>query len=363
MLTKPDLALSASQQRQLCSDFVTRCAITAFAGRLPLRWPTPPQTPASPKSRYRSHYQPLDPGELLRMDAAAWATISPFDLLLLLIDFSGLRPVLAQKLYRASHRGRVPFDPISLFLIFGWQLVNRWDRTEMLAHLAEDRYADYAAAFGFQKGIFPTEGGLRYLLTTLGEYNLTALLVQSLALIQQAGLIPSEVQCKAIISFDGMIHDAASRMRCSAIQESCYQPTSPETPRPCPAKEKGQRGCSCETMSCRQQCRQATPRDPDARYVWYSGSNRTDHPNATVKAEGVPGPNVPVQQRSEGAAPPKSPHGEGRYGYRSLPAELVDHVQRTTWVLAEADLAAANGREERPAAQILHSARPARWYG
>jgi len=190
MPTKPDpslgsgqvLSLSAPEQRRLSPDFIARCAITAFAGRLPLRWPTPPQTPPSPKRRYRSHYQPPDPSHLLALDAVAWASISAFDLLLYLVDFSGLRPVLAQKLYRPSARGRIPFDPLSLFLLFGWQLVNRWERVETLRHLAEPRYADYAAAFGFRPGIYPTEGGLRYFLTTLGAQNLSDLLLQSMSL-------------------------------------------------------------------------------------------------------------------------------------------------------------------------------------
>jgi hypothetical protein len=38
----------------------------------------------------------------------------------------------------------------------------------MLNHLAEERYADYAAWFGFRNGVFPTEGGMRYFLTQLG---------------------------------------------------------------------------------------------------------------------------------------------------------------------------------------------------
>lgn len=35
-----------------------------------------------------------------------------------------------------------------------------------LRHL---RYADLAVAFGFEEQVFPTEGGLRYWLTTIGK--------------------------------------------------------------------------------------------------------------------------------------------------------------------------------------------------
>lgn len=347
--TKPDLSISASEQRRRDPHFLARCAITLLAPRLPLPWPTPPKTPSSPKRHYRSHYRPPDPDALLRLDNAAWAGISLFDLILSLIDFSGLRPVLAAKLYRRSARGRRPFDPVSLFLICGWQFLNRWTRAETLRHLAEPRYADYAAVFGFRAGTYPKESGLRYFLTTIGAQNLSDLLQQSMILIEQAGLIPAEVQNDATVSLDGMLHDAASRLRCSAVQEGCYEPTSAEQPRLCPAKEKGQRGCSCTDSACQQSCCQAPLRDSEARYVWYSGSNRGDHPNDAAKSAPLP----VVEVRPAGAAPAKPPHGEGHYGYRSLPIALIDDVQRTTWILAAADIAPANGREEHRAATLL----------
>lgn len=361
VVAKPDLSLSAPQQRAQDPDFLARCSITAVAQCLPLPWPTPPKTPPSPKRSYRSHYQPPSADHLPGLDRTAWENLALFDLIVHLVDFSGLRPVLAQKLYRRSARGRTPFDPLSLLLLFGWQLTNRWKRTETLRHLAEPRYADYAAAFGFEPGVYPTEAGLRYFLTTLGEHNLTDLLVQSMTLIWQAGLIPEEVLGDATVSFDGMLHDAASRMGCSTVQQSCYQPSTPGKPRACPAKEKGQRGCACDSIACQQACRHATPRDPQARYVWYSGSNRTDHPNATTSPDGAAPTTgtAPFQQATptaqEGArsAPPRSPKGEGHYGYRSLPARLIDPVQRVGWTLAEAPLASANGHEDGPAASLL----------
>jgi len=72
-----------------------------------------------------------------------------------------------------------------------------------------------------------------------------------------------------------MIHDAASRMHCASVQVSCCQPTSLQTPRPCPAKEEGRRGCDCDTLACAETCRYTTPRDAEARFVWYSGSNQS----------------------------------------------------------------------------------------
>ena len=356
MNAKPDLSLSAAEQRRQDPAFVARCAIGAFAGRLPLPWPTPPQTPPSPKHHYRSRYEAPNPNTLLHLDNAAWAASSPFDLLLHLVDFSGLRPVLAAMLYRPTARGHVPYDPVSLFLLWGWQQTNRWNRSETLRHLAEPRYGDYAVAFGFETGCHPAESGLRYFLDTIGGHNLSALIEQSMAMIWQAGLIPPEIAAEATVSFDGMLHDAASQLRCSAVQESCYQSTSPEQPRPCPAKEQGQRGCSCQTMACQASCHHATPRDPEARFIWYSGSNRSNHPNASsspgdaTATSATPSRGDPA---SPGSPPPKSPRGKGRYGYRSLPAILIDAVQRTIWILGTANLAPANGHEDRPAAELL----------
>jgi hypothetical protein len=342
---KPDLTLSASEQRQADPDFVARCAFTVLADKLPLRWPTPSGVPPSPKPRYRSIYQAPDPARLARLDEADWRAITLFDLLLRLIDFSGLRPVLAAKLYQPSALGRVPFDPVSLFLLFDWQLTNRWNRLEVLRHLREPRYADYALAFGFRPDALPSESGYRYFLTTLGRASLHDLLVQSIGLVSRVGLIPESVERAATVSFDGQIHDAASRLRCQSIQASCYQPTTSEALRPCPAREKGQIGCPCDTLACKSVCKRATPRDPDARFIWYQGHNRDEHNQGTPTCSATP--------QAASASEAGSAGGEGRFGYRSLPCQLVDPVSRLGWTLDEADLLSANAHEEGPAADLL----------
>ena len=95
--------LSAVEARARDAGFVDQCSLWGLQERLPLRWPTPPNVPPSPKRRYRSHYVYPSPGsgpapgweDLL--DPAAWAHLSDYDLVLRLVDFSGLRPVLAQR--------------------------------------------------------------------------------------------------------------------------------------------------------------------------------------------------------------------------------------------------------------------------
>jgi hypothetical protein len=342
------------------TGFVSACSLAGLRDILPLPWPTPPDAPPSPKRAYRSHYIYGGWDDLL--DATTWEHLSDFDLLLRLIDFSGLRPVLALRLGWTSPRGYTPFDPVSLFLLHGWQITNRWNRTETLRNLRNPRYSDYAQRFGFEKGIFPTEGGLRYVLTTLGAHAqaprhtvsvplddertvdvaveyLNQLIAGSVSLIHQAGIISPHAWQEALVCPDGMLHDAASRMRCAFVQDSCYQPLTTDHPhRPCPAKEGDtpHRGCACESVACAQVCRYATPRDPQARLVVYSGSNRySDSPNQRV----TPSP----EQKKE---------GKPRYGYRSLPLQLADPTRRFSLVLLDTFLSAPE-REENPSAALL----------
>jgi hypothetical protein len=137
--------LSAVKARAQDLDFVTQCSLWGLQEQLPLCWPTPANVPPSPKNRYRSQYVYLGWQDL--QDPAAWDELSDFDLVLRLVDFSGLRPVLAQRLGWTSLRGQVPFDPVSIFLLHGWQITNGWSRAETLRNLAKKRYADYAERF------------------------------------------------------------------------------------------------------------------------------------------------------------------------------------------------------------------------
>jgi len=231
--------LSAVQSRARDSDFVDQCSLWGLQERLPLRWPTPLNVPPSPKQRYRSHYVYQGWDNLL--DLAAWEHLSDFDLVSCLVDFSGLRPVLAQRLGWTSARGWCPFDPVSMFLLQGWQIVKGWNRTETLDNLSDPRYDDYAQRFGFEDGVYPTEGGMRHFLTALGRHSdaegdtvvvdrkgedptavaiqyLNQLLVGAVTLIREAGLLSPEAWSQALVCPDGMLHHAASRLRCASVQ-------------------------------------------------------------------------------------------------------------------------------------------------
>jgi len=159
--------LVAAAERARDPLFVSQCNWQALRQRMPLPWPTPADIPPSPKAGYRSHYVYLGCDDL--DEPAQWCTLEPFDLALRLIDFSPLRPQLAQLLGWTSARGQVPFDPVSVFLLVGWQVTNGWNRSQALRHLRQPRYADYAQRFGFHDRVYPSEGGMRYFLTTLGR--------------------------------------------------------------------------------------------------------------------------------------------------------------------------------------------------
>jgi hypothetical protein len=352
--------LTPVETRAQDPTFVARCSLNGLRDRLPLRWPTPPDTPPSPKRAYRSDYTYLGWEDL--QDLTSWQHLSDFELLLRLVDFSGLRPVLAQRLGWTSGRGWKPFDPVSMFLLVAWQIINAWTRTDTLDNVRKPRYADYAQRFGFHDGIFPTEGGVRYFLTALGQHSeaagelivvdqdqamgvavqhLNQLLVQSVALMRHADVISPEAWSHALVCLDGMLHPAASRLRCASVTDTCYQPTTPAAPRPCPAKDKGREGCRCDTPVCATVCQHAPVRDPQARFVWHSATNQSKS-----------NPNQPTDSAS---AQPK--RGTAVFGYGSLRLQLADPARRFSVVLL-ADFGSANRPEDDAGAALLLQLHP-----
>jgi hypothetical protein len=349
--------LTAAESRAQDGQFVAQCSWPGLRDKLPLRWPAHPETPPCPKRRFRSHYVYLGGADLA--DPLVRQHLSEFDLLMRLIDFAAMRPLLAHILGWTSARGYTPFDPVSLFLLLGWQLVNGWTRGQTLAHLADPRFRDYAHCFGFHDGVYPTEGGLRYFLAAAGQmrpeldlliplpaevgqdparvalHRLNYLLVQAAGLLVAHGFITGPAWQQALLCPDGMLHLAASRMRCAAVTAACYESTHATAPRACAAKLKDRRGCDCATPACAQVCRFAPSRDAQARCVWYAGSNQPkDNPNQAARG-----------------APPKT--GRLYYGYRSMPLQLADPQRRCSLVLL-AHLQSAEAAEELPAtAQLL----------
>ena len=293
---------------------------------LPLVFPRHPDLPPSPKPRYCSHYRYLGWDDL--QDAALLETLSAFEIAVRLFDYSHLEPLLATHIYRASAKGQVPFHPVSMYLLSLFRRERHLSRHEVLRVLRHAHEGHFLRRYlGFDQ-TFPSESGLRYF-----ECQITPALQQEINALQievlyQAGFLPSRPHAprKVTLSFDGMLHEARSRMHCSSVRAVCYAPA----PRPCPAQLKHKRGCDCDDADCAAMCRYATPRDPEARFIVYSGGNK----RATQS------PNAPTDERKQ--HPPRS---RMVYGYYSYAGQILDDELATYWILPAACGAATCGDE------------------
>jgi len=284
--------------------------------KLPLVFPRDLDLLPSPKPRYRSVYQYLGFDDL---NAETLETFSDFEIATQLFDYSHLEPLLAAHIYAASAKGQIPFHPVSMYLLSIYRREHNLSRHEILRILRHPQDGQtLRRCTGFADD-FPSESGLRYFekqFTPELQMEINAL---QLDVLYQAGLLPvkPQVEQKAALSFDGMLHEARSQMRCSSVKASCYEPA----PRPCPAKEKGKQGCECSDEACTDICRQTTPRDPLARLIVYTGNNKRAKTS----------PNTPVQPQNR-----RSRISRLVYGYYSYAAQLLDDDLATYWILPAA---------------------------
>lgn len=286
--------------------------------KLPLVLSGPEAWPPSPKPHYRSHYRYLGVDDL---NQETLETFSDFEISVRLFDYGSLEPLLAAHLYRPSAKGQVPFHPVSLYLLSLYRRQRNLSRLEVLRTLRHPEEGQVLRrCTGFHDD-FPSEAGLRYF-----EGRLTPTLQQEIIALQldalyQAGFLPlrpeADGHMKATLSFDGMLHHARARMHCSSVQARCYQ----AAPRPCPAKEKGNQGCTCSDPQCAKVCQHATPRDPQARFIVYTGRNKRAKTS----------PNTPVQADGRRPAPSRKV-----YGYYSYAGQLLDDDLATYWTLPAA---------------------------
>jgi len=324
-MSEKEAELTASQKRAAHPDFVSTFSLEALRDRLPLRLPVPHDTPPSPKRLYRSAYCYRSDADLLRPGALAHLT--PFEVALRLIDFSSLRDFLAQRCYRPSAKGQVPFDPVSLFLCLCLrrELGKSW---RQLAKLLAGRHGlEWRRLFGFQDGVTPSASGLRSFLQAVGPQmfeEINSLFMETLHqanLLPQHSTFPGDLPDRGVtLSHDLMLHQARSNMRCAYVTDTCYQ----AAPRPCPAQEAGQEGCACDETLCAQVCRRATPLDSEARYIHYQGHNKT----ADLPASGTA-------------------RGRDLFGYASAPNRLLDDRFACAWTLRTGGLYPANSDERK----------------
>ena len=307
--------LSAIRKRAENPQVLVPFALSALKDHLPLVFPVSPDVPPSPKRKYRSDYRYLGYDHL---DDAMLDTASDFELQLYLVDYTALERFLAYHIYKPSAKGQVPFHPVSMYLLILFRRAHHLSHPEVirrLRHPEEGRTLRRWCGFTNQ---FPVESGLRYFegcLTPELQWEINALQID---MLYQAGFLPTQpgTEEKVTLSFDGMLHEARSRMRCSSVQDSCYEPA----PRSCPARKKKKQGCDCTDDACAQACRHATPRDPAARLVVYTGSNKR------AKSS----PNTPQDGK------PKSSRVRFNYGYYSYAGQILDDERATYWILPAA---------------------------
>ena len=250
--------------------------------------------------------------------------MNEFDLALRLFDFTPWRPYFARRFKRQF--GPPPFDPLSLGLAIFLAVERQWDWARLLGELhSQERGRGYCLRLGFDPHDLPGESTFRSALTYT-QVDWLADIQTSLAQSLMAyGVIPSHAtfpgdppERGVSVSTDCQLIQSRSRQKCIHQNPAC---SKPGLPRSCPARLKGKEGCACDSEVCREHCRFATPRDPQAAYVYYSGSN---HPG--------PNPNAP-KAGSPQAQQSSHPKGKHHYGYKSKAFNIVDDRLSLFWTL------------------------------
>jgi hypothetical protein len=311
--------LEASTRRLLIENFVDTFAWSAVRPILPLRLVVPPDVPPWRPRRCRSYYHWLPPEEMLT--AEALKGLDDFDLVLRLFDFSAWRPILAQRF--CSQMGPPSFDPLSIglgALLARWR---RWGWATLLTELhSSERGAGYCSRLGFVSDDLPCESTFRM---AIGNTDPSWVLqcADSLVLSLMAyGLIPAHStfpgdapERGVCIATDCQLVAARSRMRCRHQNPMCFLPRDKRT---CAAREEGKEGCACDSEACAEHCCLVAPRDPEATYVYYSGSNQ------------------PTSSQQEGASSETHTQSGGKhhFGYKSKAFNVVDDRLSAFWPLS-----------------------------
>ena len=309
-------ALPAAQRRLYIPHFVETFRWDSLHAHLPIRVASLPDVPPWPGRRCRSHYRWLPPEAHLTKDD--WKGFDLLDLTLRLVDFSAWRPILAQRF--RSHLGPPPFDPVSIgvgLLLARWM---GWSPGKLAQELrSPERGAGYCRRLGLDPEDVPSESTLRAAAQALTEEHWRQCEQSLVWGFMAYGLIPTHStfpgespERGASVALDSQLVEARSQMRCHHQNERCFGPVAR---RDCAARKGGHTGCACDTDACRTHCQFVTPRDPQATYVYYSGSNQ---PNGGT--------------RPSDASP--TSRGEHHFGYKSKAFNIVDDRLFTLWPLS-----------------------------
>ncbi len=308
--------IPASARRLQLPNFVEMFHWDRIRTHLPLKLPTPGEPPAWAGRHCRSHYQWIMPakGEDL-------SGLDDFDLMLRLCDFSPWRPYFAQRFH--SQYGPPPFDPLSLGLGIFLAHHQKWDWARLARELrSPTRGQDYCTRLGFDPAELPVSSTFRMAFRETKPDWFTACqtsLVQGLMayqLIPTHSTFPGDPPEQGVsVSTDCQLIASRSHMICRHQVPACSEP-GPK--RPCPARAAGKEGCQCDTPECQGHCRFAAWRDPQAAYVYYSGSNqlRKNNPNRAKSDQ------VQTQSRAK-----------HHFGYKSKAFNLVDDRLSLIWPL------------------------------
>lgn len=302
---------SADQLRAAAPRFQAHWTVEQLRAQLPLAFPSSPAPEVPDTFRARSWY--TYPGWEALTDTDTLATLDDFYVAVHLIDFTPLRGELVRlSRIHVNAPGETPFDPVSLFVccLLRWETGKGWPK--LAKFLAGPEGTCWRRLCGFRVADTPAASTMRHFFHALGTAFDQDLCPRFIKLLQAAGLLPphdpdtdTPARDGLPVATDGMLHEAHAQTTCSKVRTTCYQPTTPHHPRPCPARDAGQRGCTCDTQACRDICQRATPRDPEARFIHYTGRNQ------------------------DGEADPQ--RARNVHGYRSYAHTLVDDELHGYW--------------------------------
>jgi len=313
---KMDNGHTAARCRQLAEDIRRLFTWEHMVTLLPISLVVADGPPAWPGRHCRSHYQWLPTHDLQnQMD---FQHLDPFELILRLFDFSAWRPLLGQR-FRGA-KGPPAFDPVSLGLGILLARYQQWSWSQLTGTLCSQRGADYRRFLGFDAHDLPCASTWRMALvnTPLEVWTQCAdslvLGLMAVGIIPQHSTYPADSPERGVsIALDSQLVQARSRQRCRYQRAPCWLP--PEQ-RSCAAQAKGKQGCDCEDEACAEYCRYVTAKDPEARYVYYSGSNQ-------------PGPHTSQDKDNK-----HKPGGKHHFGYKAKGFQVIDDRLRSYWVLS-----------------------------
>jgi hypothetical protein len=260
--------LPAAQRRLQTPGFVQAFHWETIRPRLPLR-PRPMEPTSAWTGRMcRSFYRWLPPEDI--HTAADLALLDDFDLALRLFDFTPWRCFFAQRF--KSQLGPPPFDPLSIGLACFLAVERNWEWAQLVTELhSAERGTGYCLRLGFVPQDIPCASTFRmaYHHTSVDAFQACqdrlAQAFMDYGLIPTQSTFPEDAPDRGVsIATDCQLVLSRSHMKCRHQTPQCSQPAAA---RPCPARRAGKQGCACDTDACRDHCRFATPRDPQAAYV------------------------------------------------------------------------------------------------